>query len=203
MASQSISLFSGYHKISAHLAELPVEIIHKIFSDIQLSKLLALLCVAPNPYLDACVSSHPDLGRLFPESDLPNVKRYFTVYLRTLQRQQSHQRVVKIILLDTDARVLLRKNKFIRSKDICSAILFATNKNFTKYSAALPVYQEYHTEQKTGILIPPFRSWFTATAEESEYITGAFFDAIDGFKQIQHDQLRKFAALIRDHHHML
>ncbi len=203
MTPSGISLFPGYRKISSHLANLPVEIVHKVFSDIQLSKLLALLCIAPNTYLYACASSHLDIGRLLPASDLPSVKQYFTVYLRTLQRRRSHERTIKIYFLNTDAQVLLRRNNSASSRDVCSDILLAINGELIGYQEALPVYEEYHVAQKTGIFIPPFHSWCTATAEEAEYIVDALFGAIDGLKKLQQEQLLKFAALTRDHHHML
>ncbi|KAF9444014.1 hypothetical protein P691DRAFT_678389 [Macrolepiota fuliginosa MF-IS2] len=201
MTTDSITLFPHYHKISAQLTGLPVEVVHKILSDIQLSKLLALLCVCQNAYLDECVSSHLELRQLFPMPDLLDIKRRFTIYLRLLQFQPQHRRTIRIRLLDTDAQLLLQKSAC--TEDIRSDITVVTTGTLYDYAPLLPIYQEYHNEHKTGILIPHLHSWRFATTQELEYIFNALTTADNGIRRLQSEQLLNLAALVRDKHHML
>ena len=63
------------------LSSLPVEVVHKILTDIQLVRILHILCVHDEPYVEACVVSHYDIGKVLPAARLSEIKQFFTLYL--------------------------------------------------------------------------------------------------------------------------
>ncbi|KAF8346591.1 hypothetical protein F5887DRAFT_959883 [Amanita rubescens] len=63
------------------LSSLPVEVVHKILTDIQLVRILHILCVHDEPYVEACVASHYDIGKVLPAERLSKIKQFFMLYL--------------------------------------------------------------------------------------------------------------------------
>ncbi|KAG6910567.1 hypothetical protein DXG01_009517 [Tephrocybe rancida] len=78
-----------YHAVAQKLDILPPEVLHKVLDDLPLLKILEVISVHNVPYVDSCVLSHPNYGRIFrtPQS-LFILKQYFTLYVELCQRQQ-------------------------------------------------------------------------------------------------------------------
>jgi hypothetical protein len=59
-------MFSHVKRLSS--VSLLVEVVHKILTDIQLVRILHILC--GEPYVEACVTSHYDIGKVLPAERL-------------------------------------------------------------------------------------------------------------------------------------
>ena len=114
--------YPRFWAVGSHLPRLPRELIHQIIDTLSVQKILEIICTQDSPYLDECVATHMTIGRgILPPSasatcpnrsiacqcqkakvsgplndvDLPNIKAWFTLYmrLRRLDRVNPHPRI--------------------------------------------------------------------------------------------------------------
>lgn len=79
-----------YHAVSSRLPRLPRELVHEIFNDLWIQKILEILCNHDDPYLDQCAVSHFTIGRFLSVSKLPAIKEAFRLYLRIRSMHRDH-----------------------------------------------------------------------------------------------------------------
>jgi hypothetical protein len=60
-----------------------------VLGDLSIQNILELLCNHNLPYLDECASSHFTIRKFLSSKDLPEVKEYFTLYLKIRQVNRS------------------------------------------------------------------------------------------------------------------
>lgn len=81
-----------YHNVARKLSTLPPELVHEVFSDLPLSKVLELISAHELPYLETCVLTHIHLGKIFTsEVSLTKVKEYFTIYVQLCERRHGRK----------------------------------------------------------------------------------------------------------------
>lgn len=106
-ASRHVLMFSAAVK---KLPLLPPEVVHKVLGDIQLVRILHMLCTHDIPYLDGCVVSHGDIGKVLPGARLSETKQFFKLYLDIikLHRHEALRRP-HIAPLECDAQTFVGK----------------------------------------------------------------------------------------------
>ncbi|KAJ3537728.1 hypothetical protein NMY22_g5479 [Coprinellus aureogranulatus] len=79
-----------FHAVSSRLPRLPKELVHEIFNELWIQKILEILCNHDDPYLDECAITHITIGKFLCESKLPEIKQAFRLYLRIRSMHRDH-----------------------------------------------------------------------------------------------------------------
>ncbi|KAF9046702.1 hypothetical protein BJ165DRAFT_1345832 [Panaeolus papilionaceus] len=183
-----------YTSIVKHLVQCPPEIVHEIIGDLSIAKILDILSIHNNAYLDECVSSHLVLGAIFPAQVLAEAREYFTIYTRLAVMMQ-HKRIVNAepsmrYLLAFDGVQFRSKNR-----DILQILREPVLKRMEAYHPFLPVLQHYSAQP-----IPDAATWKTL---ESAAKIGEVFRLLDEtetkINAKKAEQLGRMASLVEKH----
>ena len=150
-ASRHVLMFSAAVK---RLPSLPPEVVHKVLGDIQLVRIVHMVCAHDIPYLDGCVVSHGDIGKVLPAARLSEIKQFFTLYLDIIKLHRSPAlRRPHIAPLECDAQTFVGKGGTVDGViyHITSAILIKLSQ-YDPFHEALqphasgPIPSLYHVD---------------------------------------------------------
>lgn len=136
------------------LPSLPPEVVHKVLGDLQLVRILHMMCAHDIPYLDGCVVSHGDIGKVLPGARLSKIKEFFTLYLDIIElHRHIALRRPHIVPLECDAQTFVGRGGTADSViyHITSAILIKLSQ-YDSFHGALqphasgPIPSLYHVD---------------------------------------------------------
>ncbi|KAJ3541248.1 hypothetical protein NMY22_g3960 [Coprinellus aureogranulatus] len=147
-----------YYAVSSRLPRLPRELVHEIFNDLWIQKILEILCNHDDPYLDECAATHITIGKFLSESKLPEIKQAFRLYLRIRSMHLDHPHP-HIPILEKDVNFfILRDEKWKKHQptdfvvEIKKAILeeLETYRNFQEILYYIAKTEDCPTDAKTN-----------------------------------------------------
>lgn len=186
-----------YHSVAYRLPSLPPEVVHEVIGDLQLTKILELICSHNIPYVDSCVISHIALGKLFCDDSLQNVKGFYTVYLNICKRHHvAHLQLPRIKSLEVDAFSYLKSGK--RGPHILSDIQAALRRELNGYVAYIPALEKY-----SSVPIPHPEFWEYNSHLEMGRLIATILIAEDALNAKKSIQLERMAELIKENPGML
>lgn len=198
-----------YYAVASRLPRLPRELVHEIFTELWIQKILEILCNQDDPYLDNCAATHITIGKFLPESKLPAIKEAFRLYLklRAMHRDNPHPHIP---ILEKDVSFfILRDEKWKKSTptdfvvEIKKAIVeeVETYRNYHEvlYSFAKlddsssGVYKELDFEDGR---LPPWPFEIGLPTSQLAQLVDAFDAAEVRLNTIKQSQLRRMADLL-------
>ncbi|PFH53015.1 hypothetical protein AMATHDRAFT_138927 [Amanita thiersii Skay4041] len=182
-----------FSSIVKRLPSLPPEVVHKVLSDLRLSRILHLICAHDIPYIDVCVSSHFHIGKLLPASRLPQIKQFFSLYLDII-KQHRHPGLhhPHISLLECDAQLFL--NRGGTPDDI---VYHITSVILIKLSAYDP-YRFALSPFSPDKQIPSLYETDTTDVVSLRHFFDTLLNAEATMNKIKSNQLRRLAQLISE-----
>ncbi|PPQ63634.1 hypothetical protein CVT24_004387 [Panaeolus cyanescens] len=182
-----------YTAIVRHLIRCPPELVHEIIGDLSIAKILDILTIHNNAYLDQCVSSHLVLGDIFPTQVLAEAKEYFRIYTR-LAAMTNRQRRMKpepgMRLLSFDG-VQFRSQK----RDILQILREPVLQRMEAYHPFIPVLQYYASKP-----IPDGSSWKTLdSAAQIAEVFKTLDEAEVKVRTKKAEQLERMVDLVKGH----
>jgi hypothetical protein len=183
-------LFSAAVK---RLPSLPPEVVHKVLSDLQLSRVLHIICAHDLPYLDFCVTSHLHIGKVLPQERLKDIKDFFTLYLDILRMHRypglHHPHIPA---LECDAASFL--NRGGRPHDVVLHIASAIFRKLTQYNTFYEAL-DLHTKES----IPSFHLVDIASVESLRHFFEAMSVAEAAMNKKKSDQLLRIVQLVKEY----
>ncbi|KAK2465520.1 hypothetical protein APHAL10511_002412 [Amanita phalloides] len=175
------------------LPQLPPEVVHKVLSDIQLVRILHILCAHNLPYLDACVASHPHIGKVLPEDRLSEIKQYFLLYvdLIELHRHPALKRP-HIAPLEYDAETFL-----VKGGTTDMVVYHVTSSVLIKLSQ----YDPFHAALQPHAPgpIPSLYDVDTTDINSMRYLFDTLNAAEKAMNGKKSEQLKRLATLMQEH----
>ncbi|KAJ3528027.1 hypothetical protein NMY22_g9562 [Coprinellus aureogranulatus] len=174
------------------LPRLPRELVHEVFNDLWIQKILEILCNHNSPYLDDCTSSHFRISKFLPPAQLAKVKESFALYLRicALHRGNPHPHIP---ILENAWPYFNEKLKGNHPVDIEREIRGAIVTELDKYTKFIPVLNSVVPDHIIPWGSPAFRDVSQKGLKEA-------FDHIDEaevkLNTIKANQLRRLAGIL-------
>lgn len=185
-----------YHSVAYRLPSLPPEIVHKVIGDLQLAKILEIVCSHNIPYIDDCIISHIVLGKIFTSDSLQAVKKFYTIYLAVCKRHRlAHLKLPRIRSLEIDAFSYLKSRKSVYN--ILGEIKAAILEELGGYVEYFPTLRKFSTSP-----IPDEVFW-ASTHSELERLLSTIVAAEDALNTKKSMQLERIALLIKENPGML
>ncbi|KAF8644231.1 hypothetical protein AX16_008586 [Volvariella volvacea WC 439] len=177
-----------YNAVARRLTTLPAEVVHQVLNDLDVIKVLEIVCSNNHPHIDHSVQSHRQLSRLLPPQKFAKIKEAFTLY-HEICRSRRPPLHPHINALKRDAAAILSGQS--DDQDVLSQILNAIRGELELFTPHLPHLSKF------AAVLPAFEICNSLT-EVSDL--RAHWDAIHGaevsLNQTKSAQLNRLADLI-------
>ncbi|KIL59271.1 hypothetical protein M378DRAFT_78075 [Amanita muscaria Koide BX008] len=175
------------------LTSVPLELVHKIFEDFQLSRILHIICAHDLPYLDFCVASHYTIGKILPQDRLEEVKAFFTLYLDLLNlHRHPGLQYPHIPALECDAVVFTQKGG--TPADVIYHITSAILIKLTHYDTFREALQPHASE-----LLPSLYHIDATDITSLRHFFDIMFNAEMTLNKQKSEQLKRLAQMVKEH----